>query len=510
MPSWPSTRTEAALARLALLGVLAVAFTLRYSGIPFGFPLETHPDEPYLLRSAAAMLQSGNLDPHFFNYPSLYIYLQAALQWVIVAVGRRWHWWRQIGEVSTPTILFWGRLMTVALSTATVLVVFDIGRRLQGWLAGLAAAAVVACSPLHVVNGFYITVDTPMALFATVAIWAATRELLAAPRWSTSIVGGVAVGLAIGSKYTAVLAAIPLLLIHWRHNRRAGRWWQPWTLALLVLIPVVFFLTTPYALLDPGQFARALYYEGIHYRTGHPGFESSGHTSFLFYARVLATSGLGLVGAAFAVVGWILLYRRDRWQALVLASFPVAYFLFVGQYKVRFDRNALVLVGMTAVFAGIGIERTGAWLGRRARPGGSALPALVLVLLTVALPVRSAARRVAALTEPDRRWLAQEWIETHLPEGARIAREHATPPLSSGRFHVADLGPDGLITAQCCDSYEYLVASGGDYQRYLAAPNRYPKEAKLYRELFARYQLLKEFDAPGTAGPVIRIYRVTK
>ena len=76
---------------LWLLLIACVAFIVRFKGVWFGYPLPVHPDEPFIVNSALRMITMGDLNPHFFDYPTLNIYLQASLyklmQFVVHGLG---------------------------------------------------------------------------------------------------------------------------------------------------------------------------------------------------------------------------------------------------------------------------------------------------------------------------------------------------------------------------------------------------------------------------------------
>ena len=60
-----------------LAGALIVGTGLRFYGLDFGLPhTQARPDEGVLLHRALSVA-SGDLNPHFFNYPSLHIYVTA-------------------------------------------------------------------------------------------------------------------------------------------------------------------------------------------------------------------------------------------------------------------------------------------------------------------------------------------------------------------------------------------------------------------------------------------------
>src|SRR4029079_11012938 len=60
--------------RIALAAFVVAGAVMRFRGLAFGLPYVPHPDEPAVVNIAQRMLRTGDLDPHHFVYPSLYIY----------------------------------------------------------------------------------------------------------------------------------------------------------------------------------------------------------------------------------------------------------------------------------------------------------------------------------------------------------------------------------------------------------------------------------------------------
>ena len=81
VPSGEQAR-ERKLTTAALVGIIGAAGALRMLGITWGLPGEGHlfsyhPDEYFSLGAAFSLLNSDP-NPHFFNYPTLYLYVVAA------------------------------------------------------------------------------------------------------------------------------------------------------------------------------------------------------------------------------------------------------------------------------------------------------------------------------------------------------------------------------------------------------------------------------------------------
>jgi 4-amino-4-deoxy-L-arabinose transferase-like glycosyltransferase len=494
--------------------VIAAGFLLRARGTTFGFPLTVHPDEPAVVERAVEMVATGDPNPHFFNYPTAPIYLQAlvvaALQPAAV----------EASDLPAVDLYLWGRLLTALMAALTILaaawLAYELtSARFRGPLAPLAAAALVASSSLHVAHSFLITVDVPMTLWVVLAAVMAVRIGRGDPGWRSYLAAAVFVGLAVGTRYTAVLAVVPVLFAHaLRCGRPSTALASPKLWGFAAGAALVFLATTPYALLDLGTFWGDVQSEARHYATGHPGYESSG-VSFGFYADTLL-AGVGIVAMILALAGCVALLQRDRRALVAAVGFPVLYFVLVGAYPVRFDRHAVALVPFAAALGGVGLAAMVDALGNDEttalpRRLGRAL-AVALTVLVFASAVGQASRawtHVHDVTLPDTRWLAKEWVEENLPAGSRVAREHYTPPLDRSRFAVTELGYFGLSEGIPL-GHDYALASSDDFGRFFAHPERYPRRVAGYTRFFSTQELVKEFvpDGRTCTGPVIQVYTV--
>jgi 4-amino-4-deoxy-L-arabinose transferase-like glycosyltransferase len=130
------------------------------------------------------------------------------------------------------------RLAFILCGGANVLLAGLIARELSDATRAPAYAALLAAtSPMLTLTGAVALPDGPQALFFTTAIWFLVRR--DGPRW---IAAGVALGLAMLSKYTAVLlapAALTAALVT-PPLRADLRTWKPWAgglLAALLFVP---------------------------------------------------------------------------------------------------------------------------------------------------------------------------------------------------------------------------------------------------------------------------------
>jgi 4-amino-4-deoxy-L-arabinose transferase-like glycosyltransferase len=146
--------------------------------------------------------------------------------------------WIRIGTTLAGTSPLGVRLLApFAAAVGTLLLVQAAEALLPGHRAGLVAAALLNATLLFGVGAVSMTPDTPVLLFWTATLWALAR-LLASGRGLWWLVAGAAAGLALDSKYTAVLLApaVLLWLLASPPRRSWLRRWQPWTAALLALV----------------------------------------------------------------------------------------------------------------------------------------------------------------------------------------------------------------------------------------------------------------------------------
>ncbi|MGH4015538.1 MAG: glycosyltransferase family 39 protein [Pseudonocardiaceae bacterium] len=484
-------------------GLVLLALVPRLIGLSADLPVMHHPDEPANLRVVDAMVANGDPNPHFFNYPSLFLYLHAALHlegpllgWV-PGVGELPPITQVMGVSYAPTSgsVLLHRGLTVGFGVLVVLVGWATTRRLStGLLPAAVTATLLALSPTLVTHSRFITPDVLAGLLVAVAVLASVR-LLQSGSWAAYTAAGVAVGLAASAKYTAVLAAVPVVLAALLGGRARDA---------LLRLPLAaacaigaFLVTTPYALLDRDAFLAGLQFERAHYATGHDGMEGG---SAAFYAAHLVTTETVLVALALAGVLAVARYQRHSWRAaLVVASFPLGYGAVVSMQAVRNDRTILLVLPALAVLAGLAVQPIMQWARqRRTRATGLAATA---VLGTALLVVQAAS--TVPRPGPSTWTAATRWLDAHQAPGTELLIEGYAPWPDPARYLVRTrvrLIDGGAVPA----TVDYVVASETMYGRYTGAPETYPEAAAAYQQLFRELTEVATFDEGS--GPTIRVF----
>jgi 4-amino-4-deoxy-L-arabinose transferase-like glycosyltransferase len=460
----PVARRNRRRHRAALAAILALAATLRLVGIEYGLPFGglLNPDEQNIVPRAWAMVHGAGPDPHWFDYPTLLLYLLAPFQ--------AWQ--------DEPSYLT-ARLIVVAFGVAAVAAAWWLGRAAYGRMAGVVAAAAVAVETIGVAYSHMAVTDVPMtALIATSLALAVTGRL----EWA-----GLAAGLAASAKYPAVFLVIPLVVAGWGRWRRLG-----YSLAAVV---AAFLATSPYVLVHPHQaWADATRVQRLA-RKGWLGFEHDSFALFSFTGRLWDGFGPALV---IGVVGLVLALRRHTRTDLILASFVLAYLVDLLTLRAHFDRYLLPLVPALAALAG------------RQR----VLAPLTLGMLVV--PLVWAIGDDVRLTRTDTRAVAHAWIVAHVPPRAKIAAETSTPALEGHPIVGLALpgpgrpfDPDRDVSRLRAQGVHYALVTGAIADRVLAARDRYPSEARFYDQLRTRAKRVYHVEpGHGLTGPWVSLYRL--
>ena len=403
-------------------------------GLDFGLPHpQVRPDEGVLLHRALSVA-SGDLNPHFFNYPTLHIYLNA------LACGLYYLLLLGIGSVDgssqfaarfvyDPSELYLvGRSLSALFGTATIPACALLAYRLAGRRAAVMAAWLLAVTFLHVRDSHFLTVDIPATFWGCLSM-ALLMGPAHSPRSGPPWAGAVILGLAMATKYNLALFLPALVYVGFSRHPNSARAGSREVAILLLVVAATFFLASPFVLLDAATFAQHLAFEARHFGRGHGEVLGNG---WWYHLSVSLRYGLGLplLLASLAGLAWIA-GRRDRRMAPLLLA-VVAYFIVSGAGNTLFVRYALPLIPLLCVAAAVWI----AHVTRETQAIG-----IVLALLLGSVPLSRSVQHVSLLATVDRRVLAGQWIESHVPEGETIAiagTDYVRPVLLPTRSWLSD------------------------------------------------------------------------
>jgi 4-amino-4-deoxy-L-arabinose transferase-like glycosyltransferase len=447
------------------VAILAGAAVLRSVGIQYGLPFGNllNPDEQSIVPRAWKLVHGGGGDPHWFDYPSLLMYVNAPFQ--------AWQ--------DEPSYLT-ARIVGVVIGLAAIAASWWLGRRAFGTAAGVVAAAITAVCTIHVAYSRVAVTDVPLTFGVAVAL-----TLMVMGRLELA---GLAVGLATGFKYPGVFLLVPLVVAGWKQWPRLA--------ASIAIAVAAFFASSPFILVHRQQAWHEAFRVQRLAREGWLGFEHDHFALIAFVDRLWESLGPALIVCAIGLV--VALVRRTKVD-LILALFVLAYFVDLMTLQAHFDRYLLPLVPPLGALAG------------RMR----SLAPVTLLLLVV--PLTWSIRDTKVLTRTDTRVIAERWVEQHIRPGTRIAADPSTP--SFPRLRVLALALPGPKRAfdenRNIDrlrrlGVEDVVVTGAITDRVLAARSDYPRESRFYDQLRARAKRVYHLEpGDGRAGPWVSVYRLS-
>lgn len=521
-----------------LILILLVAAALRLTGLDWDSYNHYHPDERFITWVATTIEAPASLDvafdPHrssfnpyywppgaqsqginvpqdedrHFAYGHLPLYLGVAATRAVEAVAPLLRERLPAGWLLTRDLLnraelvefrhlaAVARALTALIDVITVALVFFLGRRLFNPAVGLLAAAFLAVNVMHVQLAHFFAVDPYLALFTVAALYllvVAVDQENGRPV-PFLLLTAVCIGLAVGSKFSAVLLVIPLAVaLAFRWDWAGDIYWRR-LLAGAAVAFAAFALTNPFALLDwtcnvvtPARSLGSLTIPALDWRScfldnvvrqssmvrGGAAFpftmQYTGAVHYLYHIIMQLRWGMGpLLGlAAFAgFAGAIWRGLRAAWRhwrqqtppsdlalpfrpaEAVLLAWTLPYFLVTGSFTVKFMRYLQPLTPFLMIYAAalLLVWRRNPrrvwwrWAAAALILGGTALYALAFVNM---------------YSQPHPWETASRWIHRNAPPGALILSEKWDDPLPSS------LTVDGQYRSRSAyDSGELVWLSG--------------------------------------------------
>ena len=419
--------------RLILALILIAGLALRVWNNDYGLPFVYSVDEASHFTDRAVEMFRQGLDPGYYQNPAAFTYLVHVLLRVLYGpLGFLFD--LPFGNVTEQFAKDPGEIWVAARSLAAVLcmggvvAVYATAKRLWGVSEGLVAAALLSFAFLPVAYSRVAVTDVGSLMGVSLAVLFAVRAHEEEGRryWALA---GASVGLAAAFKYTAGLAALPLLIAALARpslQRALG-------LALAGLAALaVFALLNPYLFTSPGDWWTDLRSQAdVAANDPKPGQQSGG---FAYYLESL-TWGLGWAGLAAALAGTVLLLRRDLVRALILVSVPLALFAYLAVQSRYFGRWLLPAYPALALLGACAVSRVVELLPRRALLRAATAAALTLAVL--AQPLLADVRSGRALGREGTLNQARAFLDESFAPGLRVSIEPAVP----GRYFRSN--PEG-------------------------------------------------------------------
>jgi hypothetical protein len=424
----PEPRPRGRGSAFALGALLAGALALRLWGVKQGLPYVYNVDEASnFVPTAIGFWFTDSWNPHYFVNPPAFSYLLHAV--FATWFGGGWPFSSEQHAANAyatdPAAVFTvARVTASVLGTAAVGFVYLTGARLYDRRVGLVAGAVMAVSFLAVFYSHLALNDVPALLPLTVSVWGSAGVLVNGRRRDYAI-AGAALGLAAATKYTAAIVLLPLLVAATaravREPRERGRA-IGWAAAACGIGLAAFVAANPHSVLSFHEF----WDDVRRQRQAASGFGKLGlgYDSGIAYYLWALTWGFGWIPLAAAALGAVVAILGERWRALMLVPWPVAFVVYMGLQDRYFGRWVLPALPALALLAGVGA----ACLADRLRD--ARLRTVALAALTAALAAQGLAYSVhvdRVMSREDTRNAVRDWMVANVPPGSKVVVEPVVP-----------------------------------------------------------------------------------
>lgn len=433
----PFLRVSAILVVAALLSVTALDWGLPNDIRPYPY----HPDELAGILTIVKLVDAPHhLSTTVFGDTKGYGYFYSAMaatmidQYLRPAKLTPNDQQELLSTIRRPFLI--ARITTMLFFLGTVFFTFLAGKSLFGPQVGELAAALVAISPITVINAHYVKADCPEAFWIILTIYLAGRSR---ENWKWLLGAILTSGVAGGFKYPGASALITVLaaVLFLQPEQRLRR--LRIFCSGLPLFVAGFLLTCPAILFVPHDFLNGLRSEFASKMVTGTLVDPLIH--MLEYPWYLAKGAGAIIPAWGGIAIFYALFSRRK-ATSILTLWLIPYGALMAGSSMILTRYAVPQMPVLALLMSILVVETATNNGSKSRKfmiAGVTAAASSLILIVTLI-------HLSTMMRPDPRDLAEKWIRSHLNPGTSIGvtlshagDNHFVAPIDSRLYKVVRL-----------------------------------------------------------------------
>jgi 4-amino-4-deoxy-L-arabinose transferase-like glycosyltransferase len=491
---------------------------LRFYKLDWGQGLFTHPDEYHIVGSVAQLSFPNQMNPHFFSYGTVTIYLIFFTQEIF----------KHFSIILNSFLI--GRFYSALFSTLTIFIIYKICLTLfTNRQFAFIAAFLVGITPGLIQQAHFATPESALTFFIFGALLFAIK-FLKQNKFLSLILASIFLGFALGVKISSIVFLLPLVIAVFINSYpkkislkspallighilgKLSRF-SSLVLVIVAVTTVTLIIVAPYVFLDFPSFRGNLEYEGglaigkfsVFYTR-----QFIDTMPIIFQTEKILPFALGYMLLIFATLGLIValisFFRKPKTElALIIVSF-LSIFLSNAFLLAKWTRFIAPTFPFFSIFACFLLDKL--YSGNK-----SISKLLTVILLTGTLLWTTAFFSI--YLHPDIRITASNWIIENLPMNSTLLIEGGNMidiPLEGNfnrvglDFYDIEQNPiNRLKIAEGLSQTDYfLVQSRRVFMNHQRLPNLFPKTAKFYNALFdgeLEFKQIKEFHS----YPMLRI-----
>lgn len=479
--------------KLFLLIILITAAFFRFYNLNWDEGHFFHSDERNIAMGVANITLFSQMDPKFYAYGGLLIYIYKITADIIGLVMSIPHFAQDWAYINVL-----GRYYSAFFSTMTIIPLFLLGMKLFNKNIAFITIIFYAFTVSSIQTAhFSITENILTLLLITISYTALLYYQKQVFKYIVFL--GILLGLAISAKTTGVsyflIPAVLLITLLIQKKLAVPKLFLS-GITLVGFALLIFTITSPFTFLNWSEFIKSMKFENEVVLGINPVVYTLQFTNtipYLFQIKnlfwqigpVFIFSLLGVFSVIYLII------KKKSVPLLVIFLFPIFYFLYVGSWHTKFIRYMVPLIPFFLLAAAYFLYN----LQKKYKATGSAIISLMVFL--------SAAWSIAFFsiyTRPQTRIAASEWIYQNIKPGSRILGEHwdegLPVPRKSGspeNYSISQLTiyePDTKekITyyADMLSTADYItITTRRLYGTLLYLPEKYPLTSKYYSLLFS-------------------------
>lgn len=522
-----------------LIVVSSIGLLIRLYGINFGLPYLYDYDEPSFVVAAVKILADRDLNPHWFGHPgTTHIYLLAAIYAMIFFVGKSLGIFASAAAFrdlyfNDPTVFYLSaRLLSAVTGTAIIFLTYLIGKKIFNKTIGLLAAVLVAIVPLYIEFSKIVRADLIMTVLILLALWYCLK-ILENNTAINYVLAGFLTGLAIVTKYPAVVFALTIIL-----GYILSKGWQSKNGKFHLINSSLgcitgAFIGSPFVFLDYQQVIKDVIFES---RATHLSATGGGLFSNLVWYLQVIIDNFTWLGLLLAVAGFVLCLtsrQKDKW---LLISFPIVFLVFISSLNLRWERWLLPVVPFIGLIVAYAIYKIANWIENRLNSRLSVWTILLSMVIICAPLANTSIVQGREMSGVDTRTTAGQWMKNNIKPGSLVLTEAYTPQLPKNLFKFFEVKAGNIVEINADNvkskiyrphivgrigeikQIEDISKKNIDYivmshmcDRYFLEKEQYPDVVATCTKVMSSAKLIYEIENTPKVnqGPKIRVYKVS-
>jgi len=476
--------------------ITMTAAFLRFYNLNWDAGFNFHPDERNIAAAVARIHFFDKLNPEFFAYGSLPIYL-------IRVVGDTLTW----ATADTSWVANWGKINLIArsisalASTLTIPLIFLIANRLFGKTTAILSSIIATFTVSLIQTAHFGVTESLLTFQLTLITYFSLKRFNSLNYFIIAILLAVSFATKTSAITFSIIPAASLLLQLKKSNLAAS---FLNLLSAISLIALLYILLSPYTFIDFEKFRESMNYEFGVVRGTLPVPYTLQFTNTIPYLYQLANLlwQMGPV-AILGTTAIILLTTKiikttvskpkslisSHYLLITFLIFPIAYFVYIGSWHTKFIRYMVPILPFLAIASSWLLTKFDEKL--KTKFIFSSGIATVTILWALAF--------FSIYTRPQTRIEASNWIYQNIPEKSTVLKEHWDDglPLNLPNNSPADYNMVELTIydqdsnskleylAQNLQNADYLVISSRRlWGTLINLEEKYPITSTYYKLLF--------------------------